>query len=293
AQAAEAEEEPAQAAEAEEEPAQAAEAEEEPAQAAEAEEEPTQAAEAEEEEAPDQVARAEQEIERAEQELVQIREGLARQKKKMWGTFKKNKLTEEDLAIAEDTLKGAQNALVEAQEDRVHAEEETAREHEFQEMARRAQRRVGGVKMGVNGARAAAKNGAIGGPTGPKILLVEEDPEIRETTAAILFDAGYDVVAVANQDQAIEAMQAESPESIKLLMTDILANGTVNGIELEAAAELKARHPHLKTLFVSGQSDLPDLIGKSKVKDAGFLQRPFLGTDLVESARNMLTKDVA
>jgi DNA-binding NtrC family response regulator len=108
-----------------------------------------------------------------------------------------------------------------------------------------------------------------------------------------LFDAGYDVVAVADQNEAIKAMQGEDTGGIKLLMTDIVANGTVNGIELEAAAGLKAQHPGLKTLFISGHSNIPTLIRKNKVKDAGFLQRPFMGTDLVKSAREMLTKDVA
>ena len=165
-----------------------------------------------------------------------MRAGLAKPKEGMRRDLKKNKPAEEARAIAEDTLTRAWDALVVAQKDRVRAEEERARDREFQEMARRAQRRMGGVKLGVNGARAGAQNGAIGGPTGPRILLVEEDPEIRETTAAILFDADYDVVAVANQDEAIKAMQAEDPESIKLLMTDIVVNGAVNGNELEAAA---------------------------------------------------------
>ncbi len=135
-------------------------------------------------------------------------------------------------------------------------------------------------------------NGANGATTGSRILLVEEDPEIRETTALILIDAGYDVISVADQKEAIKVMHTEDPGEIKLLMTDIVANGTVNGIELEAAAELKARHPNLRTLFISGQSGVPALISESKVKDAVFLQRPFLGTDLVKSAHDMLNEKV-
>ncbi|MDX1485519.1 MAG: hypothetical protein R3229_13680, partial [Alphaproteobacteria bacterium] len=103
----------------------------------------------------------------------------------------------------------------------------------------------------------------------------------------------YNVTAVANQDEAVKVMDGDGASGIQLLMADILVNGAASGIELGAAADIKSRHPHLKTLFISGHADLPALVNGSDVKDAAYLQRPFMGADLIRSAQNMLTKDVA
>jgi DNA-binding NtrC family response regulator len=120
--------------------------------------------------------------------------------------------------------------------------------------------------------------------------VIEEDPMIRDTTSSILAGAGFNVTAVADQDQAFAEL-ANGGAPIELLLTDIVVNGASNGIELEAAEKLKAEHPQLKTLFVSGQPELSKLVKKSA--DTSFLQRPFLGNDLIKSAQGMLTKDVA
>jgi DNA-binding NtrC family response regulator len=109
----------------------------------------------------------------------------------------------------------------------------------------------------------------------------------------ILEDAGYEVIPVENEQEALETIDAEGLASIGLLMTDIVANGTENGIELDTAATLKAQNPHLKTLFISVHSDVADLINKSNVEDASFLKRPFLGAELVKSTSRILAKKSA
>jgi CheY-like chemotaxis protein len=235
-------------------------------------------------------------VERAEKDLVRIREEMATQKKGMFGAFKRTKVTEKDIKDAEENLERAQTALKALQDEEAkRAAEQSETEREFEEMARRARERVAARRRNQPGSRAAkSANGAkpdIVPDT--KILLVEEDPEIREATSAILEDAGYEVIAVENEAEALITIDAEGLASIGLLMTDIVAKGTDNGVELDTAASLQAQNPELKTLFISVHSDVANLISGSGVKDAGFLQRPFLGAELVKSTKQILTKKSA
>jgi CheY-like chemotaxis protein len=53
---------------------------------------------------------------------------------------------------------------------------------------------------------------------GPLILVVDDDPTIRETFAAILASEGYEVIAAADGLDALEAVRQQQPD---LILTDV------------------------------------------------------------------------
>lgn len=101
-----------------------------------------------------------------------------------------------------------------------------------------------------------------------KILLVEDENQVREFALQVLRERGYDVRAVRGGEEAL-AMLAEDPgRKYDLLLTD-LTMPKMNGKEL--ALRVREVLPGLKVIFMSGYSE--QMI--ADVEDADFLQKPF------------------
>lgn len=81
-----------------------------------------------------------------------------------------------------------------------------------------------------------------------RILLVEDEPEIREVMADTLCDAGFDVTATCTGDEAVILIADQ--DRFDLLLTDIAMPGGIDGIGL--AEHAREVHPGLPVVFVSG-----------------------------------------
>jgi two-component system, cell cycle sensor histidine kinase and response regulator CckA len=124
-------------------------------------------------------------------------------------------------------------------------------------------------------------------PTPPKggsenILLVEDDPWIRDLARRILVELGYGVVDCAS---AAEGLRRADAESIDLLLTDVIMP-EISGPEL--ARLLVARQPGLAVLFMSGYAE--DEIVHRGVVDPGvsLLPKPFGPDSLARAVRKQL-----
>ncbi|HEY2408651.1 MAG TPA: response regulator [Polyangiaceae bacterium] len=82
------------------------------------------------------------------------------------------------------------------------------------------------------------------------ILLVDDEPMVREAIRRILASRGYRVVSVPSGDEALR-FAADRSEAIDLLITDVIMP-KMNGLEL--ARELDKVRPDVKVLFVSGHT---------------------------------------
>ncbi|MDA8117473.1 MAG: PAS domain S-box protein [Actinomycetota bacterium] len=91
-----------------------------------------------------------------------------------------------------------------------------------------------------------ADQGAKGGPE--RILLVEDDPKLREATARIIEGAGYQVVAVGDGEEALEAIEAAANQ-FDLVLSDLVMP-RMSGDEL--AERLGRRLPSLPVLLITG-----------------------------------------
>src|SRR3712207_5277267 len=83
----------------------------------------------------------------------------------------------------------------------------------------------------------------------PVVLLVDDEPLVRMTTADELEEAGFHVLEAANADVALVVLEARSKE-VRLLLTDIDMPGSMNGLELAEAVH--ARWPHIALVVSSG-----------------------------------------
>lgn len=116
------------------------------------------------------------------------------------------------------------------------------------------------------------------------VLLVEDETEFLELGRAMLERQGYCVITAGSPETAIQ-MAREHPDTIHLLMTDVVLPG-MNGKAL--AKEIVRFHPGIKCLFMSGYT--ADAAVLQGVIDGGawFIQKPFLMKDLAAKVREAL-----
>jgi two-component system, cell cycle sensor histidine kinase and response regulator CckA len=115
------------------------------------------------------------------------------------------------------------------------------------------------------------------------ILLVDDEPLVRELSRDMLERQGYRVVL------ASDAYEAEriggNPGSFDLLITDNVMPG-ISGLEL--ARRLRISHPDLKVLFISGYLQTMEHEG-AEFPGAEFLQKPFSADTLGRKVRRILS----
>jgi len=115
-----------------------------------------------------------------------------------------------------------------------------------------------------------------------KIMLAEDDGDMRRFLAKALEKAGHEVVAFEEGASAYEALKTTS---VDLLLTDIVMP-EMDGIELaRRAAELD---PKMKIMFITGFAAVALHPDSKAPKDAKILSKPFHLKDLVMEVEKML-----
>jgi CheY-like chemotaxis protein len=110
----------------------------------------------------------------------------------------------------------------------------------------------------------------------PTVLIAEDEFLIREMLKDELEDAGYQVVSVADADQAIRVL--ESRQDIHLVFTDINMPGSMDGLKL--AAFVNDRWPPVHIIVTTGRAKPVSLPPK-----ALFIPKPYLGSNVVAAMR--------
>jgi PAS domain S-box-containing protein len=124
-----------------------------------------------------------------------------------------------------------------------------------------------------------------GAPGRGTILLVEDEPAVLNLTRRMLEQLGYEVLTAGTPGEAL-VLAREHQGPLDLLLTDVVMP-QINGREL--ATSLRASHPQLKRLFMSGYT--ADMIAHQGVVDEGldFIQKPFSSRALAAKLRQVLT----
>ena len=115
------------------------------------------------------------------------------------------------------------------------------------------------------------------------VLLVEDEPAIRDVTSRILARNGYQVITAANGRQAIEA--ASGHDEIDVLLTNVVMPEMQGK---EAAERIQALRPGVKVLFMSGYAQrLLDTQGVAAA-DVNLIEKPFTEQSLLAKLRQVI-----
>jgi PAS domain S-box-containing protein len=83
---------------------------------------------------------------------------------------------------------------------------------------------------------------------GETVLVVEDDPDVRDYTIEIVSELGYTVLSAGDGTTALRLL--DSHREVSLLFTDVGLPGGMNGRQL--AEQALRRHPRLKVLYTTG-----------------------------------------
>jgi len=121
------------------------------------------------------------------------------------------------------------------------------------------------------------------------ILLVEDEPAVRELAQMVLSEHGYKVIEAHTPEEA-ERLAGNNGAEIHLLLTDVVMPGS-SGREL--AKRLTGRYPNLRVLYMSGYTY--NVIAQDGTLEEGisFLQKPFTPQVLSEKVREVLDRSVS
>jgi DNA-binding NtrC family response regulator len=85
-------------------------------------------------------------------------------------------------------------------------------------------------------------------PSGPRVLVVDDDADVAETMAYMLQKRGFRVLTAANAATAVEICR-EQGTAIDALVADLSLPDDLQG---DFARRIAALHPHIKVVFVTG-----------------------------------------
>lgn len=111
-----------------------------------------------------------------------------------------------------------------------------------------------------------------------RILLVEDDPLIREFVVETLRDEGYDVIHAASGEEALAWCQRGMAD---LLVTDIRLSGKIDGWQI--AERLREQDPHLPVIYASGFSP----VAPRPVPGSLSLHKPYQPEEIVKAVQDL------
>lgn len=119
-----------------------------------------------------------------------------------------------------------------------------------------------------------------------KILIVEDQPEVRILAAKILREFGYDVREAEDSVGALEFVLKEHV-SFDLVLTDVVMP-TIGGIEL--AERIRIAQPDIKVILMSGYADRSVFENKLEAGHLPYIQKPFRREELAATVRQVLDR---
>ncbi len=120
-----------------------------------------------------------------------------------------------------------------------------------------------------------------------RILLVEDDPAVRDFAVTLLAGLGYQVTAASDGIEARAIVEREGLDGFQLLLTDVVMP-RLGGAEL--AQELRALRGDLAVLFVSGYARNDSQVAALLGPHCLYLQKPFTPAVLAAALRRLLDR---
>jgi two-component system cell cycle sensor histidine kinase/response regulator CckA len=128
----------------------------------------------------------------------------------------------------------------------------------------------------------------VGG--GETILVVEDEPDLRDLVTQVLEAGGYKVISAGSGAEALDAW-AKYRTEIRLLLSDMMLPDGFTGRSL--AERLTGDNPRLRVIFTSGYSAGVPGTELANIEARQFLAKPYRPVTLLETVRRSLDEPQA
>ncbi len=118
---------------------------------------------------------------------------------------------------------------------------------------------------------------------GERVLLVDDDEDVRNTVSQMLSDADYRVTSAASGMEALDMIRLDVPD---VLVLDIAMPG-ISG--LNVARDARQATPDLPIVFISGHAHR-EAIDAAQLNDAQLVRKPFQSQELNAAIRRCLDR---
>jgi len=117
----------------------------------------------------------------------------------------------------------------------------------------------------------------------PRILLVDDEANIRKMVGALLESEGFETFEAANGQAALERIADDVPDAVLL---DLMMPPGPDG--LATLEQLKKRVPHVPVVMMSGKANLADAVRATKLGAFQFLEKPLTPEGVLVALRGAL-----
>ncbi|MGV3483933.1 MAG: response regulator, partial [Planctomycetaceae bacterium] len=118
--------------------------------------------------------------------------------------------------------------------------------------------------------------------TKQRLLIADDEPLYRDTTADLLREEGYECVCVENAEDAINLLR-EQP--FDLILSDLNMPGN---LKLELLTEGRTQYAHIPMIVVTGAPSIPTAIESIRLGIADYLLKPVKFEELLTAVRRAL-----
>jgi len=125
------------------------------------------------------------------------------------------------------------------------------------------------------------------GDTNPSVLVIDDDPEFRESVARLLRTVGR---STRQFSSVHDFLKADPPEGPTCLVLDVRMPGR-SGLELQR--DLAAANRQVPIIFITAHADVPMTVQAMKGGAMEFLTKPFRDQDLLDAIEAGLARDRA
>src|SRR6516164_2953361 len=121
----------------------------------------------------------------------------------------------------------------------------------------------------------------------PTVLIVDDDPEFRDSVARLLRTVGLKTQQFSSVADFFKTVPPDGPTCLVL---DVRLPG-LSGLELQR--ELAAANRHVPIIFITAHGDIPMTVQAMKGGAIEFLTKPFRDQDLLDAVEAGLARDRA
>lgn len=118
--------------------------------------------------------------------------------------------------------------------------------------------------------------------TNKKILICDDEESIRESLKLVLGDH-YELITVDSGEQAMHTLN--NTKDIGVMLLDIKMP-RVHG--LDVLSEIKAKHPQIKIIMVTGYRSVETAAEATRLGASGYIIKPFKSEEILETVKRNL-----